>query len=414
MNIVTTFFRHLFGNSTSQRKGVQDGTPATSAHEGIASVGIDSALQISTVWACVTLIVENIASLPLVVFSKDKDGRRIVDIDDPTYKVFKDTPNPRQTSMEFWTYMLLNYVLRGNAYAIIKRRPNGTVISLWPLAADQVDVFETEDKSLLYRYNYNNEYEYFKADQILHIRGMGNGIYGMSPLDYMRASVGLSINAQNHTHKTFTKGARRPGLLMTDRVMNEEQRKAVKKNFGDIASGGGNELYILESQFKFEPLGMSPADIQLLETRKFTVQDLARWFGVPSVLVNDTAETTSLGSSVEQIIDGFHKLKLRPMLELIEQAIENRVFTLPERSKGKYIEFNLDALLRSSLSERMDVYSTGVQNGIYTRNDCRARENLDPMEGGDILTAQSNLLPLDKLGTQTNTGGNVPPDTVRQ
>lgn len=414
MSVLSTIYRFFGGNALGHIEGVQDSTPSTSAHDDAPMVGVDSSLQISTVWACVSLIVENIASLPLVVYTLDNNGKRIVDRDSNIYKILHDQPNKNQTSMVFWMVMLLNYVLRGNAYAVISRNGVGDLMSLQPLSADQIQVIYAEDGSLLYRYQYGYAIQTYKQEQILHIRGLGNGLIGLSPLDYMRSSVGLSIRAQNHINKTFNKDARRPGLLMTDKVLSESQRSAVKKNFGDIASGNGRELYLMEADFKFEALGMSPADIQLLETRKFTVQDLARWFGVPSILVNDTQETTSLGSSVEQIIDGFYKLKLRPMLEMIEQAIQNQVLTQQQRTKRMYVEFNLDALLRSSLSDRMEVYSKGAQNGIYTRNECRARENLDPLDGGDILTAQSNLLPLDKLGTQVNTGGSVPPDTVRQ
>jgi HK97 family phage portal protein len=159
---------------------------------------------------------------------------------------------------------------------------------------------------------------------------------------------------------------------------------------------------------------MSPADLQLLETRKFSVQDLARWLGVPSVLVNDTQETTALGSSVEQIIEGFYKLKLRPLLTMLEQAIEKRILTVEQRSKGMFVKFNMAALLRANLKDRMEVAAKAVQNGLKTRNECRAYEDDDPIDGADELTAQSNLLPLHRLGEQTTTGGSVPPDTVRQ
>lgn len=414
MTIFSRFYRLFRGNATEQRKGSQDNAPSASAHDDNFSGGIDGAMQISTVWACVTLIVENIASLPLMVYQTDAEGRRSLDRDSRTYKILHDTPNAWQTSIEFWEQMLLNLVLRGNGYARIERDSKGEVLALWALAADQMEVVIEDNGSLKYKYLLDNKILDYTAAQILHIKGMGNGVVGLSTLEYMRSSVGLSISSQNHTTKTFRKDARRPGILMTDTVLTPTQKDAVKKNFGDIAAGNGRELYVLEAQFKFEPLGMSPADIQLLETRRFTVQDLARWFGVPSVLINDTTETTSLGSSVEQIIDGFHKLKLRPLLERIEQALYQRVLTPAQRAKGMVVEFNLDALLRSSLNDRMEIYAKGAQNGVYTRNECRRRENLEPLAGGDMLTAQSNLLPLDKLGAQVNTGGNVPPDPIKQ
>ncbi|MBL4763510.1 MAG: phage portal protein [Gammaproteobacteria bacterium] len=403
----------LASAATKQGKGGQDTSPLSSAHEDAPSVGIDSALQVSTVWSCVVLIVENISSLPLDVYKTDSNNQRTVDKQTRLHQVLHESPNKRQTSMEFWLQMLLNFVLRGNAYARIVRDRNGEVVALWPLAADQVEVIVADDGNLVYVYRFENEGLIYNENDIFHIRGIGNGVVGMSPLEYMRSSVGLAISAQNHTSRTYRKNARRPGVMMTDSVLTPEQRKAVKKNFGDIVTGSGSELHVLEAQFKFEPLGMSPADIQLLESRKFAVQDLARWFGVPSVLINDTGETTSLGSSVGQIVDGFFKLKLRPMLVLMEQAIRKRVLTPKQRGQGYIAEFNFDALLRASLKDRIEIYAKAVQNGLKTRNECRKRENDPAIDGGDELTVQSNLIPLNKLG-EMGGSGTVPEEPIQQ
>jgi len=416
MSVLTTIFRWLGGNANTTRTGSQQIQPAATVHENVPVISVDGAMQVSTVWACVTLLVETISSLPLMVYQSDKEGNRSVIAADRIYKILHDSPNPRQTSQEFWEQMLLNYFLRGNAYARVQRDSRGAAVALWPLSADQIDVVMLDDGSLVYRYfqNTNEQKELlYMENDILHIKGPGNGLVGMSRLDYMRSSVGLAIKAQDHTTKTFNKNARRPGILMSNEVLTDTQRTAIKKNFGDITTGSDKELYILEAQFKFDPLGMSPADIQLLESRQFSVQDLARWFGVPSVLINDTGETTSLGSSVAQIIDGFHRLTLRPQLERIEQAVMKRVLTAGQRVAGITAEFNLDALLRASLSERMDIYSKGVQNGIYNRNEPRNRENLAPYPAGEIFTAQVNLMPVDSLGTQP-AAGEVPEEPIQQ
>lgn len=413
MNVFQRAIGFFTGNATSQHTGSQDSTPAVSAYEDNPIIGVDGALQVSTVWACVTLIVETISSLPMGVFRGSSGGERETMKGELLYRVLHDSPNRRQTSQEFWEQMLLNFVLRGNAYARIDRAANGEVISMWPLSADQVEVIAADDGSLIYVYYYENEGIVYQERDILHIRGMGNGIIGLSPLDYMRSSVNLAVNAQDHTSATFKKDGRRPGILMTDTVLTDVQREAVRRNFGDIVTGGGKQLHILEAQFKFEPLGMTPADIQLLESRQFAVQDLARWFGVPSVLINDMAQSTSLGSSTAQIVDGFYRLKLRPQLERIEQAIRKQVLTPRQRAEDIVVEFNMDALLRASLKDRMEIYAKGVQNGIYNRNEPRARENLEPYDGGEIYTAQVNLVPVSMLG-QTQQQGSVAPDTVEQ
>lgn len=412
MSIFSKIFGLFGGNATSQKSGAQQTSPSTSPHDDSPIVGIDSSLQVSTVWACVNLLVETISSLPLNVYKRSGDGREKA-LNSRIYAILHNSPNKRQTPIEFWEQMILNYVLRGNAYAKIDRNNKGEVLALWPLSADQIEVIVAEDGSLIYTYSHGQASIGYLENDILHIKGMGNGSVGMSPLDYMRSSVGLAISAQNHTTKTFRKNARRPGILMSDSVLTQDQRKALKANFGDIVSGDAKELYVLEAQFKFEALGMSPADIQLLESRQFAVQDIARWFGVPSVLINDTSETTSLGSSVQQIVDGFYKLKLRPQLKRIEQALQAKVFTPQQRAQGYVAEFNLDALLRASLKDRMEIYSKAVQNGLKTRNECRILENDPVIDGAGKLTAQVNLTTLDKIGEATATGS-VPADTVRQ
>lgn len=415
MSLFTTMFGWLRGNATAQRQGLQSAQPAASAYEETPVVGIDSALQVSTVWACVKLLVETIASLPLFVYRTDSGGQRVMVRDDELYAVLHDSPNRRQTAQEFWEFMLLNLVMRGNAFARVERNAQGRAYAIWPLAADQMEVKVMPDGSLAYAYQIGSATLIFGEEDILHIRGMGNGVVGMSPLDYMRASIGLAISAQNHTQTIYRKQARRPGILMTDKVLTKEQRGALRDSFGEIASGGQKELYILEASFKFDPIGMSPADIQLLETRRFAVEDLARWFGVPSVLINDTSKTTTWGTGVEQIIEGFYKFTLRPQLERIEQAIHRRVLTSAQRAAGLHAEFSFDALLRASLKDRMEIYAKAAQNGLKTRNECRQLENDPPLPGGDVLTAQVNLVPIDMLGkVQSKGASHAAQDPVAQ
>lgn len=415
MGFISSFRSWMRGNATAQRGGVQSALPSGAAYEETPMVGPDAALQVSTVWACVKLLVETIASLPLFVYRTDSAGQRVLARDEQLYAVLHDSPNRRMTAQEFWEFMLLNLVLRGNAYARVERDAKGRAFALWPMAADQVEVKVMPDGSLAYAYVLDSATLIYGEEDVLHIKGIGNGVVGMSPLDYMRASVGLAIAAQNHTGATYRKQARRPGILMTDKVLTKEQRESLRESFGEIATGGQRELYVLEANFKFEPINMSPADIQLLETRRFAVEDLARWFGVPSVLINDTSKTTTWGTGVEQIIEGFYKFTLRPQLERIEQALQRRVLTSAQRAAGLHAEFSFDALLRSNMKDRFELYAKGVQNGITTRNECRQLENLPPLAGGDVLTAQVNLVPIDMLGkVQSKGGSNAAENPVAQ
>jgi HK97 family phage portal protein len=223
----------------------------------------------------------------------------------------------------------------------------------------------------------------------------------MSRLDYMRSSVGVAISSQNHTEQGYRKSGRRPGVFMIDKLLTQEQREKIRKNYSGLVEGSDDDLLVLEAGAKFEPLSLSPADLQLLDTRKFAVEDIARWFGVSSVMINDTAKTTTWGTGITELIEGFYKFRLRPMLEGLEQAIERRVLTPGQREKYT-VEFSLDAILRGSFRDRLEAASTAVNNGLMTRNEYRQLENLPPKDGGDILTVQLALTNLENLSANPN------------
>lgn len=397
--------------STTQNKGIQDSRPAQSVYPKTKDISIDGALQVSAVWACVELISDVVASLPIYVYQMN-NGVRELARDSGLWWLLHTKPNSRQTPMEFFQYMTMNFIMRGNAYARIQRNSRGEAIALWPLAADQIQVTLLDDGALSYEYYYDGKIIVYSQDTILHFRDKGNGIVGMSRLDYMRATNNLAVNAQNLTNKLYANDNKRAGVFSIDKALTPEQRAMVRENFKGLTEAGGDDLLVLEAGAKFEPLTLTPAEVQLLETRRFSIEDIARWFGIPSILINDLTNRVPYGNN-DDLIQFFYKFKLRSLLVNFEQAMTARVMTVSERS-AYTIEFGLDALLRSSLKERMEIYSKAVQNGIYTRNFCRQLENEPPMEGGDMLTAQVNLAPLDMLGKM---GGNVSsdaPETVAQ
>jgi HK97 family phage portal protein len=303
--------------------------------------------------------------------------------------------------MEFWQFMVMNYLFRGNAYARLVRNDAGEVIEMWPLSSDQVEVDVLVDKSIVYKYQYEGQVAVYDEKSIFHWRDKGNGIVGMSRLDYMRNSVGIAVDAQNHTSLGYKKSGKRPGVFMIDKLLTEDQRNKIRGNYRGLVEGSDDDLLVLEAGAKFEPLSLTPADLQLLDTRRFSVEDIGRWFGISSVMINDTNKTTTWGTGIGQLIEGFYKFRLRPMLESLEQCIDRRVLTSRQRELYT-VEFSLDAILRGSLKERLDTASQAVQNGLMTRNEWRQLENLPRKDGADELTAQLNLAPLTSLGNQSN------------
>lgn len=377
--------------------GAQTLTPVRPVFETPAGDPVDRSLAISAVWGCVDLLTKTIATLPLFLYEGAGD-RRTLARGDPLYVLLHDRPNRLMTPKDFWTAVLLNRFLRGNGYARIERNARGQAIALWPMSADQVTPVVNDAGELFYHYTTSTGTAVYRDADVLHIKGMGPGLVGLAPLDYMRATTVEATYAQEHAATLFANGDKPAGLLIAPdgRVLNKEQRAAALAQFAGIANGAQQRLHLLEGGFRFEPVSLRPEDVQLLETRRFSVEEIARWYGVPAVLLNH-ANVTTWGSGVEQLLQGFYKLTIRPELEGIEQAIAQRVFTDAERARFQ-AEFNFEGLLRGSAAERFALYATAVQNGVMTRAEARQLENLPPIDGSDELTAQANLVPLAKLG----------------
>jgi len=400
---VAGFFSRWFGNSAiAESPGFQNPVPSVALVSDVANISPDAALQISAVWACIDRRATTVASLPFFAYTT-KNGQRELARNSRLFELLHDSPNPRMTPYEFWRSMMLNHDLRGNAYARIDRDGRGEAMALWPMPSDQVEVEVLSDGSIIYKYQIGGDVAVFSEKNVLHLKNLGNGTTGLSKLEFMRCTTDEAAKAQGTAAKVFGTGGKPTGVLMIDKVLNKEQREKIKESFAGMAEGSTSRLYVLEASMKYEQLSMSPEQQQLLETRNFTVSEICRWFDVPPVLVHHN-DTTTWGSGIEQIVDGFYKLSIRPMLVSIEQATHKRVMTSTQRSYMS-AEFALDALLRGNPTQRADLYAKNVQNGVMTRNECRQLENLPPVTGADQLTAQSNLLPLTMLGTAVASGG---------
>jgi HK97 family phage portal protein len=390
-------------SAITDRYGIQSGIPSASFIEDTPATNFDASMQISTVWRAVEISSKLIATLPMMVYESRK-GVRDLARESSLWQVLHESPNSRMTPSELWMALMINLLMRGNAYARIERSESGEAYALWPMQADQVMHKLLKDGTEVYEYRIGESLAILSADNVLHIKEMGNGTTGLARLDHMRATTSEVQNSQRAANKLFANGGKPTGFLMIDGTINKQQRADLQRSFIEMVSGSTARLSILEANMKFNQVNLTPEDMQLLSTRSFSVQEIGRWFGIPAILLNQTEGTTTLGSSSADIIDNFYKLTVRPIIISIEQAIRKRVMTARQRANMD-VEFNMDGLLRASLSARMDIYSKAVQNGVYSRNDCRQLENMPPFDGGDIFTAQSNLLPINMIGKTTPTGG---------
>lgn len=391
-----------FGGSTQRNVGIQTGSPATYEEPSAVTVTEETAMQVSAVWACVKLLSETVASLPVAVYRKTETGR-VLDESFWFAQLMKRKPNRYQTRVEFFETLMLNLALHGNAYCKIAKT-GGKIRSLMPLMSGQVEPELLDDGSVVYRYQSDGGMEVYAAESIWHIKLYGNGIVGKSPLAFGRNMIGIAQAAEKATTKVYTNGGKRSGVLSLDRLLTPEQREAVRANFSSLTTGTSERLLVLENGMKFDPISMSPQDIELLSSRKFQIEEICRWFGVPSVLVNDTSGSTSWGSGIEQLVSGFYKLNLRPYLERIENSVACNLFTETEADEYEF-EFDFEGLLRSDFKSRLEAYRTAVAGTIMTPNEVRRIEGLPTVSGGDMLLSQINMAPIDQLGTQNSVQG---------
>jgi len=234
-----------------------------------------------------------------------------------------------------------------------------------------------------------------------------NGIVGLSPLTYGARTMGIAAAAENRVSTLATNGFKPTGVLMIDRVLSPEQREGIRTEFADLQEGQGDPLRVLEAGMKFQQITIAPKDAQLLESRRFSVEDVCRFLGVPSVLVNDTSATTVWGSGIEQIKEGFYTLGIRPILERIESSVSKWLIPDSERDTLA-VEFDFSAFLRGNEASRVDLLTKAIAGNLKTINEARALEGLSPVPNGDVMYAQSQMIP---IGSQPQVQTNDEPPT---
>ena len=383
-----------FGIAGMREPGVQQ---ASAGSNEVANVTVneETALRLSAVWACVRLLSEAVGGLPINCYRINPDGTREPDDSHPLCQLFDTKPNRYQNRVEFFETMTMQIALHGNAYALIKRSGK-RIVSLTPLMAAQMEVELLNDGSVIYKYSDGVNVNIYSSDSIWHVKLMSNGIVGLSPLAYARNAIGVGISSEDRV-KTLAKNGFKPtGILTIDKLLKPEQRDAIRQQFNGLIEGGNDSIRVLEAGMSFSQISMNPKDVQLLETRRFQIEDIARFFGVPSVLINDTTASTVWGSGVEQIVQGFYKLGLRPYLERYEASIKNSLIDPNDRSRYEF-EFDFAALLRGDEKTRYETYKEAVLNGLKTVNECRKIEGLAGIDGGDVAYMQAQMTPLASL-----------------
>jgi HK97 family phage portal protein len=385
--------RWLFGG-IRRIPGVQNNVPAALFSSKKQNVNEETAMQISAVWAAVQLKSSILASLAIDFYQKTAEGREKIP-DHPLAVLFSGRVNRYQTRVEFFETLGLNLYLTGNAYCLIQRRA-GNVVALVPLMSSQMQVELLADGTKVYTYTNGNDVTAYADSSIWHVMLMSNGVQGLSPLAYARNSIGMAISGEEWANNIIGNGGKPTGVLTYDKMLTKDQREQLKEKFKDLREGARDSLMVLEAGMKYDQISLSPQDVQLLQARRFQIEDLARFFNVPSVMINDTSGSTVWGSGIQEIIRGWYKIAFRPELERIESSIINNLLPPLER-KEVDVEFNFEELLRTDLEARVRTGAQAVNAGLMTRNEWRKTEWLPAVEGGDDLTVQVNLAPIQDL-----------------
>lgn len=366
---------------------------ANSTVSGI-SVSPDSAMQMSAVWACVRLISESIASLPLHVYRR-VDVRTRERVSGPLVHLLHSEPNRIMSSFTWRETMAAHVLLWGNGYSLIVRRANGEPTEFLPVASKHVKVLRTPGGFVAYDVTMPDGMRVrVPQTDMLHIPGLAfDGVVGVSPIRYAAQSIGLALAAEQYGAAFFGNGSTPSGYISLPGKINKEQAAVLRETWYATYGGVKNahKTAVLFENGKFERISIPPEEAQFIETRKHQVADIARWYRVPPHMIGDLDKATF--SNIEHQQLEFVTHTLRPWLVRFEQELNRKLF--PSSSSGlpsdTYAEFSVDGLLRGDVASRSDYYVKGRQWGWLSANDVRALENLGPIDGGDTYFTPLNM-----------------------
>ena len=372
-----------------------------------------TAMQTTAVYACVRILAEAIASLPLHVYEYQEDGGKQMVHDHPLYYLLHDEPNPEMTSFVFRETLMSHLLIWGNAYAQIIRDGSGKVLGLYPLLPNKMDVQRDDRGNLYYVYSRNSDEnptfkEYgdirLKAEDVLHIPGLGfDGLIGYSPIAMAKNAVGMTLACEEYGASFFANGANPGGVLEHPGVLKDPSK--VRESWNSVYRGVNNahKIAVLEEGMKYQQIGIPPEEAQFLETRKFQINEIARLYRIPPHMVGDLEKSSF--SNIEQQSLEFVKYTLDPWVIRWEQSLQRALLLAGE--KGKYfIKLNVDGLLRGDYQSRMNGYAVGRQNGWLSANDIREMENLNPIsdeEGGNLYLINGAMTKLEDAGAFAKT-----------
>jgi HK97 family phage portal protein len=384
-------WQHAFGSWGTSAAGV--------------TVTRETALGVPAVWAAVNFISATIASLPLDLFARDGDARRRAD-SEPLHAILHDDVNEETSSFDWRKSAMQNVLLDGRAYTFIERNVARRIINLWPLDPYKVTVERRQGKTR-YAYREGSVQRVYEAAEIIDISWMlgSDGVRHYNPVDRLRNAIGLAIAMEKYGAEFFSNG----GIPPLQLIGPMETPAAIKRAAIDIAAAiaaaksEGRSILPMPLMHKLEAIGIDPVKGQLVDGRRFQLEEIARIYQLPPVFLQDLTKAT-LSNSEQQDLH-FVKHTLAQWIKRWEQQLNLKLFG--PRNRSRFVEFNVDGLLRGDFKTRMEGYAKAIQNAINTPDEVRRMENW-PAKGGDAdkLHIQGATVP---LGEQLQRGAQPPP-----
>ena len=355
------------------------------------SVNAKSVLGISAVWACVRVISEAIAGFPFSVIEQTEDSRLTLH-DDPVHELIHNQPAPGLTPFVWLDAWIANALLWGRGFSVVSRNDLGPARIL-PVRTDQTSFVEDDHGRPYLRTRLLGREILLDRDEYLYLPGMSfDGIDGLSPMGYHRATLGTAIAQSRHAARFFKNNARIAGVLETPQKLKKEDVQRLRESWEAMHSGSENawKTAILESDLKFKPIAAPPNDADFVGQRRFTLEETARIYKVPLFALGVSEKGESF-ASVEVKNRFLHEHTLAPWLTKAEQEISQRL--LP---RGRVAKANVDKLLRSDSKARGQFHKDLWGIGAISVNEIRAREDMDPIgPEGDVRFVPLNMIPAE-------------------
>lgn len=357
-------------------------------------VGPHLAENLSAVFACVQIISETVACLPLKVYRREGDGKQPAE-SHPVARLFGRAPNTLQTPVEFVEQLTAHCLLRGNAYAAIERDDRGAPVALWPLHPDNVAVLRIP-RTRRVVYDVSDPAggtQRLLADEVLHLKDRSDdGIVGRSRLQRAAETFNIAVSTEQHASSVFHNGASLGGVLTHPGELGEVAHHRLRSDFENMHKGPqrAGKVAILEEGMTWQAIAVSPEASELLASRQFGIENIARIFRVPPPVLGDLSHGTY--SNVTELGRWFHQHTIVPWLSRWEKTIERSLFS-DEARRTHEVEFDADVLTRGNLLERYQAYRIAREIGLNSANELRRFENLNPRTdpGGDDFLAPMNM-----------------------